>query len=402
MIRGRLDSAGQTHYATGFSEELWESVDKVRAVVPWSITLASTLKERISQSSIWARWAPGLPTFEVFEDDMEDFEGLGEEADDEDNGPSDECWPNCCDAGPKSLVAQKRATAEEATQLEKGEQKAKYMYERSLYDFADCEELLEGIVYPARMNRRGGSNNWCLSTRALILGHYAHGGVCGFTTEARRRPWLRKYLATFVARHNPGAKFSALQISCNAPVSLHRDSHNAKEQYNYVCGFGDYRNGQLWVEDEAAIEEGADVVEQSYGKKVLAGKVTDIHWNFVSFLPRKVHGPMPWEGNRVSLTGYTPGLLGKLGYKDRCYLHQCRFQPPEIKSEEGGSAKYLNVTLCETSLEDVVATEDIVVSEAQEWALEQHVALRRVIAEQEDCLLDEFRGTDNDLHEEKV
>ena len=37
--------------------DLWESLEKVRAVVPWSATFASTLEER---TSIWARWAPGL------------------------------------------------------------------------------------------------------------------------------------------------------------------------------------------------------------------------------------------------------------------------------------------------------------------------------------------------------
>ena len=60
-----------------------------------------------------------------------------------------------------------------------------------------------------------------------------------------------------------------------------------------MCGFGDYKDGQLWVEDEKALEEGAEVVEQSYGKKVLPGKLADIHWNFMSFFPRKLHGPMP-------------------------------------------------------------------------------------------------------------
>ena len=40
--------------------ELWESLEQVRVVVPWSATFASTLEERIGQSSIWARWAFGL------------------------------------------------------------------------------------------------------------------------------------------------------------------------------------------------------------------------------------------------------------------------------------------------------------------------------------------------------
>ena len=50
----------------------------------------------------------------------------------------------------------KVVTAKEETRLEKEEQKAKSMYERSMYDYVDCEELWEGIVYPKRVNRRGG------------------------------------------------------------------------------------------------------------------------------------------------------------------------------------------------------------------------------------------------------
>ena len=207
---------------------------------------------------------------------------------------------------------------------------------------------MEGIVYPKRVNRRGGINNWCTSTRALVLGHYTHGGVCGITKETHRRPWLCRYLTSFVRHHNPEAKFSALQISCNAPVSLHRDSHNEKHCCNYVCGFGDYKEGQLWVEDEKVLEEGAEVVEQSYGKKVLPGKLVDIHWNFMSFFPRKLHGPMPWKGNRVSLTGYTPVFMERLSYKDRCHLLQCKFPLPEPQAEEGETRKWLKMTLRET------------------------------------------------------
>ena len=175
------------------------------------------------------------PPLEIVEDDMQGLGELEENADIEDNVPGDEYWPTCCSPHEDAYLVCKR--------LEEEEQKAKSMYERSMYDYVDCEELLEGIVYPKRVNRRGGINNWCTSTRALVLGHYTHGGVCGITKETHRRPWLGRYLASFVKHHNPEANFSALQISCNAPVSLHRDSHNEKHCCNYVCGFGDYKDG---------------------------------------------------------------------------------------------------------------------------------------------------------------
>ena len=159
-------------------------------------------------------------------------------------------------------------------------------------------------------------------------------------------------------KHNPEAKFSALQISRNAPVSLHRDSHNAKHCCNCVCGFGDVKKGQLWIEDEKVLEEGTEVVEQSYGKKVLPKKLVDVRWNFTSFFPRKLHGPMPWKGNRVSLTGYTPVLMERLSYKDRCFLLQCKFPLQEPQAEEGEKGKWLKVTLKETSLDDIADEAD--------------------------------------------
>ena len=68
--------------------------------------------------------------------------GEGEDTNVEDNGPSNEFWPNCCAPGMDSCIPQKRVSAEEEeAQLEKEEQKAKHMYEQSMYDYVDCEEL---------------------------------------------------------------------------------------------------------------------------------------------------------------------------------------------------------------------------------------------------------------------
>ena len=75
----------------------------------------------------------------------------------------------------------------------------------------------------------------------------------------------------------------------------------------------------------------------------------------------------------MSLTGYTPVLLGRLGCRE-CFLHQFHFPLPEHKSEDRGSVKNLNVTLKEASLEDMVFGEDLTVLEAQRWALEEQCA----------------------------
>ena len=215
------------------------------------------------------------------------------------------------------------------------------------------------------------------------------GGVCGITTETKRRPWLCRYLATFAAKHNPGAMSSALQISCNAPVSLHRDSHNDKNHCNYVCGFGDYKNGQFWIEDEDAIKEGADMVEQSYGKKGLTGK----WWMYTGTSRLSYQEERTGRCLQMSLTGYAPATLERLGYKDRCFLHQCKFPLPDQEADGGGNATWLKLTLKEASLEDMATEADYAVLEAQQWALEEHLTLRKMIAELEAAEEAEFLQT---------
>ena len=121
----------------------------------------------------------------------------------------------------------------------------------------------------------------------------------------------------------------------------------------------------------------------------------DVHWNFTSFFPRKLHGPMPWE---VSLTGYTPVLMERLSYKDRCFLLQCKF--PLHEAEEGEKGKWLKVTLKETSLDDIEEA-DYAFFEAQQWALGEHLSIRRLIAEQESCVLEELHESANESNEEK-
>ena len=59
------------------------------------------------------------------------------------------------------------------------------------------------------------------------------------------------------------------------------------------------------------------------------------------------------------------------------------------------------MTLKETSLDDLAEEVDYAVFEAHQWALEEHLSIRRLIAEQECCVLDEFHGSANESNGEK-
>ena len=59
------------------------------------------------------------------------------------------------------------------------------------------------------------------------------------------------------------------------------------------------------------------------------------------------------------------------------------------------------MTLKETSLDDIAEEVDYAVFEAHQWALEEHLSIRRLIAEQECCVLDEFHGSANEWNGEK-
>ena len=101
------------------------------------------------------------------------------------------------------------------------------------------------------------------------------------------------------------------------------------------------------------------------------------------------------------MTGYTPVFMERLSYKDRCFLLQRKFPLPEPQAEEGGPRKWLKVMLKETSLDDIAEEADYAVFEAQQWALEEHLSIRRLIVEQEGCVLDEVHESANESNGEK-
>ena len=72
------------------------------------------------------------------------------------------------------------------------------------------------------------------------------------SVNTRRRPNLTQTLVNF-ARRSVGAdfKFTSIQVNKNYLSALHVDKNNHGD--SYIIGVGDYADGELWVQNEGAV-----------------------------------------------------------------------------------------------------------------------------------------------------
>ena len=130
----------------------------------------------------------------------------------------------------------------------------------------------------------------------------------------------------FLKSHlGPEATWTSFVLSYNNQLPIHRDVHNKKGSRNYMCGFGSYTGGELWLADEG-------------NQEVAQGHKENTHHRIVEFCPDTWHGTCPWEGNRVVLTVYTVRSSDELDETVRKELRALGFpvprRTPQAYSEE--------------------------------------------------------------------
>ena len=130
-----------------------------------------------------------------------------------------------------------------------------------------------------------------------VFGQYTHGGMSGITSRTRRNPQFSQYINEFLTRHGANCPRSSFAITSGARLAYHKDCHNVG--LNSVITLGEYSGGQIWVEEEG----GPDVRQVSPGKWV-SGRLHSPRQRVLSFSPRKLHGPEPWQGERWSIVAY--------------------------------------------------------------------------------------------------
>ena len=173
-------------------------------------------------------------------------------------------------------------------------------------------------------NRRGKAFQDYATVSAHVAGMFRHGGVVGATNLARQRPALTKFLVEAMkAQMPPGTTFTTLALNFNTPMQCHRDSNNKPGEKAFLMGFGNYVGGQLWCHPE--------VVWNKVQGRWLPGQDHATYHLLVSFDPRCLHQPQPWEGNRITLSAYTVNCDGNCSQINRDLLQALGFPLPQVQ-----------------------------------------------------------------------
>eukprot|EP00439_Symbiodinium_sp_Y106_P015157 s5414_g2.t1 len=142
--------------------------------------------------------------------------------------------------------------------------------------------------------------------KSWYTGAFVYGGKAGLRNNVQNYPYTSKFLAAFARRHIQGQSFSALGITRNAQLGMHRDVHNYWGSLNHVIPLTSFEGGDVWVQDDEVAEERCVRKTLPNGKEV-KGKIMELQkGRATSFSPRVWHEVQPWKGNRVMLLLYTP------------------------------------------------------------------------------------------------
>ena len=123
----------------------------------------------------------------------------------------------------------------------------------------------------------------------MVLGAYAYGSFYGLTLATYQFVEAARYLNEVLKHLGMTGNWTAVCLSWNAPSRPHRDSNTSPMTYNQTIAFGDFTGGRLWIED----------VDGN-------GKYHDTKEKIFTFDAHLRHCAEDWEGERFTLTTYTP------------------------------------------------------------------------------------------------
>ena len=170
------------------------------------------------------------------------------------------------------------------------------------------------------------------SSDYTLFGTYAHGNHYGLTNRTRDLPNLCQCINTALKAHMPpGLKWSSFAVNHGSCLPVHRDCHNSPEHPNASIGFGEYRDGGLWIEGKESLcgRKGRVSIRTNGHGEVIEGSEYDIRMKPVVFSPKSWHGSCAWSGDRWVVTVFVsratpersqeafPATHRRLGQKQR-------------------------------------------------------------------------------------
>ncbi|CAE7334850.1 GIP [Symbiodinium sp. CCMP2592] len=196
----------------------------------------------------------------------------------------------------------------------------------------------------------------------LVIGAYVHGGSFGVTRYGRDLPWVAQYLNGYVAHkineHGVAVKptWTTLAIQAADQIPRHRDVHNERGTYNYVCEVKAEPTNGLWVEDKGyerrvvGDENPRDYQLEGQDGDVRDGCLVDITQKPAVLDPLAPHAYVKGDGVRWFLSAYTPQGAYKLKQGDQDYLQKLKFPLSEEENRLGGGTPETTPVLKASSL----------------------------------------------------
>ncbi|CAE7270838.1 GIP [Symbiodinium sp. CCMP2592] len=204
--------------------------------------------------------------------------------------------------------------------------------------------------------------------QGLVIGAYVHGGSFGVTRYGRDLPWVAQYLNGYLVHKineygvavNP--TWTTLAVQAADQIPRHRDVHNERGTYNYVCEVKAEPTNGLWVEDKGyerrvvGGENPRDCQLEGQDGDVRDGCLVDITQKPAVFDPLIPHAYVKGDGLRWFISAYTPQGAYKLKCSDQEYLQKLKFPLPEEESRLGGGTPETTPALKASSLPSAMSS----------------------------------------------
>ena len=279
------------------------------------------------------------------------------------------------------------------------ERRAQQLYEQGKFDAMSCADLLKGLQISEGMKTKVRGEG----VQSMILGAYVHGGLRGTSKEARRRPWLTRYLNMVMQQKaaedlNEPGHWTSIGIFRAKDVPPHRDMRNQQQSMNYVMKVQGEDQAGLWVERDADAPESTPPVDQLLPDgTVLKGDITSLQDKMVMFDPRRRHAYVADSGEQWLLAGFTPLGVDKLPVDTKAYLSLCGFPL------EGTGAEWCVEDEEDGQLYQAFMEESDLEEEIDEEVVETKARRMRCLLQQEHEIVEEnggFARWDAQLQEE--
>ena len=182
------------------------------------------------------------------------------------------------------------------------------------------------IMYPNKTKRK--MIKLDANSYSHIFGQWTYGGMQGVTKATRRWPQIARFLNGVVHAHAPSEfTWNSVLFSSSAGASVHKDHGNAKDSMSFALTVGDFKDGQLWLEDPNVSSEEAVVRVGPNGKR-LKGRAVSTHNKAIVFNPRNLHCILPFTGRRFSIVAFTSRSQDSLSDVDKSKLKSLHFRLP--------------------------------------------------------------------------